>query len=288
MKNILVPVDFSAHSAVSCRYALALARPSGDIHLFHTYYDQIMIPDSTFPESIDMSPRYNEGMLREVILQSERKMNQLKEMLQEEIRAGRIEGITLHATITGGEMDQELKEICRNYHPDLVIMGTRGLGKTVNVMGNVATYIIHHAKVPVLTVPESSSLKTLSNIMIAADLTGGNTNCIRTILETFGNYDIRIHCVHFRSRGKEKDDPGKMKALCEKAGELLPPDRFIPAEVEVPDDCQTCIDRFVKENNIDMVAYQPHARSFFYNLFSRNINQKNLFATKLPLLAIPE
>jgi len=38
---------------------------------------------------------------------------------------------------------------------------------------------------------------------------------------------------------------------------------------------------------ISLIAFQPHKRSLLYMMFTRNITKKNLFATNVPLLALP-
>jgi len=38
MKKILVPVDFSGHTEITCKYAMELAKAySAEIHIFHTF-----------------------------------------------------------------------------------------------------------------------------------------------------------------------------------------------------------------------------------------------------------
>ena len=66
MKKILVPVDFSDHTEITCTYALELAQKHGsEIVLFHTFFDQFLIAESSFPESIDLSTIYHEELLKE-------------------------------------------------------------------------------------------------------------------------------------------------------------------------------------------------------------------------------
>ena len=57
--------------------------------------------------------------------------------------------------------------------------------------------------------------------------------------------------------------------------------------VEVTDDKQTAINKVIEDQSIDLIAFQPHKHSFFYNLFTRKITKKDLQATNIPLLALP-
>ncbi|HTX89507.1 MAG TPA: universal stress protein [Bacteroidales bacterium] len=288
MKKILVPVDFSGHTGITCAYALEYLRHTGgEIRLFHTYFDQIIISDTNFPDSVSMTTLYNEGLLKEVIALAERNMNDLKAELEEKIRAGALQGITITSVLTGGEIEQELKELCLSYHPDLVIMGTTGKGKNINVWGQVSTYIITHAKVPVMTVPDIESFRGFSNIMFAADLTDWNTHSVKVILDTFAGIPFHLYCVHFLLKGKTTDETEKMKALGDRFAEEQVKGQLSFELAEVTEDNQKAIDRFAAQHSVSLIAFQPYKHGFLYNLFTKNITKKNLFATNIPLLAIP-
>jgi len=82
MKKILVPVDFSNHTDISCRYALEFAKATGaEIKLFHTYFDQIIIADTSFPDTLDMSTIYNEELMKEIFRHAQHNMQELEEKL---------------------------------------------------------------------------------------------------------------------------------------------------------------------------------------------------------------
>ncbi len=288
MKKILVPVDFSGHTDITCTYALEYARQSGaEIHLFHTYFDRVIISDTSFPDSISMTTLYNEGMLKEVVSLAEKNMADLKSELDQKIQANNLRNVTVSSTLVGGEIEQELREVCRNFHPDLVIMGTTGSGKNVKVWGQVSTFIINHAKVPVLTVPDISDFMGFKNVMFAADLTPWNIHSVKTIMNTLQGIPYHIYSVHFLLKGKSTDETERMKSLCDHFAEEQVRGTLSFELVEVEDDNQKAIDHFAESRSISLIAFQPYKHSVFYNLFTRNITKKNLFATNIPLLAIP-
>jgi hypothetical protein len=57
--------------------------------------------------------------------------------------------------------------------------------------------------------------------------------------------------------------------------------------IEVAETNQSAVDHFVAENNIEMIAFQPHKHSLLHMFFTKNITKKNLFATNVPLLSVP-
>jgi nucleotide-binding universal stress UspA family protein len=288
MKKILVPVDFSSHTDITCSYALEIAKMFGaEIRLFHTYFDQIIVADSSFPESIDMSTLYNEELLKEILHQAERNLEELHESLQEKIRSEKIGNVTLSKTLTGGDIEMELITVCNEYEPDLVIMGTKGKGNSVQVWGRFSTYLINHVSMPVMTIPDIKKNLGFNHLMFSADLSDSNVESIRTILKLMAPFQFHIHCVHFSSKGKVKDEESKLTALKDSISTLPDSAKISVEVVDTEGDNQKAIDNFVKENKISLIAFQPHKRSLLYTMFTRNITKKNLFSVNLPLLAIP-
>ncbi len=288
MKKILVPVDFSGHTAITCTYALELARlTGGEIKLFHTYFDQIILADSSFPDTLDMSTVYNEELMKDIRWQALQNMKELEESVGEMIKRSKIPNIALSSKVVGGEIEHELRELCDEYLPDLVVMGTTGKGNTLQVWGKVSTYIMDHAKVPVITVPEIKSFKGFGNIMFATDLTDGSEKTLSNLLDMFSPFNGVIHVVHFIVKVKQTDAYMKMKSLQLKFGkeEKLQTVKF--SVIEVEEENQKAIDHFISDRNISMIAFQPHKRSLLSMLFTKKITRKNLFETNMPMAAMP-
>jgi nucleotide-binding universal stress UspA family protein len=288
MKKILVPVDFSNHTDITCRYALEFARPFGaEIKLFHTYFDQIIIADTSFPDTLDMSTIYNEELMKEIFRQAEHNMTELEEKLKTIIRKENIQDIVVSSTVTGGELEHELKGICTDFHPDLVVMGTTGKGNNINIWGKVSTFIIDHAKVPVITVPEIKNFHGFTTIMLACDLSDGNVQAIAGLIDLFSVFAARIHVVHFLTKAKQTDAYERMKSLQMKFGKEEKTNQVVFEVIEVAEDNQAAVDQFVAANKIEMIAFQPHKHTLLYMFFTKNITKKNLFATNIPLLSVP-
>ena len=288
MKKILVPVDFSSHTDITCRYAFEFAKVYGaEIKLFHTYFDQIIIADTSFPDTLDMSTIYNEELMKEIFRHAEHNMQELEEKLNNLIRKENMTNVSISSLVTGGEIEQELKGISQEFHPDLVVMGTTGKGNNINIWGKVSTFIIDHSKVPVITVPEIKNFRGFENVMLASDLSDENAATISRLIALFSGFTIKLHVVHFITKTKQSDAFAKMKALQQKFGKEEKTNKISFEVIEVAEDNQKTIDQYVVEKKIDMIAFHPHKHSLLYMIFTKNITKKNLFATNVPLLAIP-
>jgi len=288
MTKILVPVDFSSHTDIACRYALEFIRSSsGEVRLFHTYFDQVIVADTSFPDTLDMSTVYNEELMKEIFRQAERNMNELEEKVNQLVKKENLREVQITSTVTGGELEHELREICDGFHPDLVVMGTTGKGNNLNIWGKVSTFIIDHAKVPVITVPDIRNFLGFRNIMFAADLTDGNAPAISGLIGLFSPFSATIHVVHFLSKSKQSDAFTRMKELQVKFGKEEKAGRVSFEVINVSEDNQSAIDQFVAEKKVEMIAFQPHKHNILYMFFTKKITKKNLFATNIPLLSIP-
>ncbi|HZX61663.1 MAG TPA: universal stress protein [Bacteroidales bacterium] len=288
MKKILVPVDFSGHTDIACTYALEIAGRGGAvIRLFHTYSDQFIIADSSFPDAIDMSTMYNEELLKEVFHQSEKKMEYLQADLEEKIKKNNWKNIEFQVTLVGGEIESELNDLCKEFHPDLVVMGTRGTGKTLNMWGRVSTHIINHSKIPVLTVPDIKKFRGFQKIMLAADLSGKNEDSVRKIFFLFSDFQFHLNCIHFLIKEDKSEENVKMEKLRELFEKEEKSGKISFEMVEVLTDKQTMINQVIESQSIDLIAFQPHKHGVFNTLFTRKITKKNFQATNVPLLALP-
>ncbi len=287
MKKILVPVDFSSHTHLTCEYALSLLRNTGgEIRLFNAYIDQVILTENSYPEAIDVAAHVNEELMKEIIFQAKTGLHDLQHHLEQQI-AEQQSRIIVTKFLAGGTIRDEVRSVCHEFQPDAVVMGSRGKGGKLSTWGNVSSYIIQHARIPVLTVPPIEGFMGFKNIMFAADLTEWNTASLKVVRDWFSPFGARIHCVHFLIHGNHKEEEEKMQQLQsaffmeKQSGEMT----F--SMIEVDDDNQKAIDHFVEEHAIQLIAFQPYQRNFLYRTFTRNITQWHLFATNIPLLAVP-
>jgi nucleotide-binding universal stress UspA family protein len=288
MKKILLPIDFSGHTEITCSYALEYARKEGaELRLFHSFFEQIVLADSSFPDAIDVSTMYNEELLKEISRQNDRKMTELKEKIEEEVLRKKLANITVTTSLTGGEIENELKETYKFFQPDIIILGAKGLGKNLNIWGRVSTMIISHSDIPVMAIPEIHRFQGFSRIMIAASLREDITGSIHRTLELFKPFSPKLFCVHFLSKTKQKDEAEKMQMLRERFANEEKTGVISFEMRKIESDNQETVDKFVKDFGIELIAFQPHRHGILFKLFTKKITKKNLFATNVPLLALP-
>lgn len=141
LQKILLPTDFSEHSATATRYACELAtRFDAELHLFHTLeIHTSSTPDFgmglALPRSIKESTAAAEKSLTDVL---DPKWSTGRNVIQ---------------AVVEGSPKVEIIRYARNQDIDLIVLSTHGrTGLPHVIMGSVAENVVRTAFCPVLTV----------------------------------------------------------------------------------------------------------------------------------------
>jgi nucleotide-binding universal stress UspA family protein len=142
LKRILLPTDFSENSAVSVRYACALADQFGsELHVMHVMQDLVtMIPEPglAFPPPGDY--------LLELKASAEKALAEIPD-------AAWAKGKSVVRVCRQGTPFLEIVRYAKEREMDLIVLGTHGRGGLAHVlMGSVAERVVRKSPCPVLTV----------------------------------------------------------------------------------------------------------------------------------------
>jgi universal stress protein A len=143
--KILVPIDFSSHSAKALELAIALAKTFGArIHLLHAYH---LPPLVGMPDEIVIPPDFWTGV-RDA---AARKLDKAAQ----KVKAA---GIAVETHLAEFAPSDAIVEAAKTTKADLIVMGTRGLtGLKHALLGSVAERTLRLAPCPVLTVKDEAA-----------------------------------------------------------------------------------------------------------------------------------
>lgn len=142
LQRILVPTDFSEHSANALKYGCALAEKfSAQLHLLHVLQDLVaMVPEPglAFPPPGDY--------IEELKISAEEAMKKLPAS-----PSAAVDDVV--RTTRQGPPFLEIVRYAKEVNADLIVMGTHGRSGLVHMlMGSVAEKVVRKAPCPVLTV----------------------------------------------------------------------------------------------------------------------------------------
>ncbi|MBI9039342.1 MAG: universal stress protein [Bacteroidales bacterium] len=289
MKKILVPVDFSEHTEISCKYALEIAKKfNSEIRLFYSYFDQIIVTDSSFPTSVDTGTMLNEQLMRDIEVIAKNDIREIQTKISNEIHKEHIKEVKVTYTIVPGEAEFEIQEICDEYKPDLIIMGSSGKGKKDIFSGSVSRKIMNRANVPVLAIPPIPEYQEIKNVMYSTEFNDLDIEKINKLFKIFNDFNINVTCVHFNFDGKKTDPEQKINKLKEIFKDKIEADRLSFKIIEC-ENLKDDLSNFVEKNSIDLIAFISHKTGFFSRLFKQQkITKADLFKANIPLFAMHE
>ncbi len=142
IKKILVPVDFSENSRIALDWAMAFAdKLDANLILFHAF---------EMPE-VMKAPVQRHGLLNKDMIG--RANEEVVKELQAFADKYDEDRITVAPEIGEGKPFVEIIKAAKNYHADLIVMGTHGrTGLQSMLIGSVAEKVVRKAPCPVLTV----------------------------------------------------------------------------------------------------------------------------------------
>lgn len=138
-QHILLATDGSPHADRAAERALYLAKTLPDCRVTMIHVTSKMPPrHKLLQANFDVLSLLEEDA-HEAIAQTERKFQE--------------EGVSYQLEVAWGEPGVEILNQADSSNVDVIIIGSRGLGRITEVlMGSVSQYVLHHAKCPVMVV----------------------------------------------------------------------------------------------------------------------------------------
>jgi len=141
MKKIIVGVDPSESAKTALRWAISNSEAGDTIIACHTWQIYAV-------SGFDVPPAYN-------VIDIESDAEQFVKDFVSDVQAslaGSQAGAEIQTEVHQGHAGRILIELSEN--ADMVVVGSRGYGGFRGLLlGSVSTYVVHHAKCPVVVVP---------------------------------------------------------------------------------------------------------------------------------------
>jgi nucleotide-binding universal stress UspA family protein len=287
-KKILIPVDFSDYSMKACEIGFHYADKVGaEVVIMHAYfslYSSISIPiGDTLAYQVDESES-----VKKLFKQVQVDMENLSMQLQQKIENGILPKVKYEYTLRGGLPEEEIISFSKVCHPILVVMGTRGKNtKNIDLVGSVTSEIIEINKVPTLAIPENVPFNDLSKAKHIAFATSFNPRdliAFDRFMKLLQDFRLKIYLFNISTSHDEWNEI-RLSSI-QKYFKKQYPEADIVYTVLDDGDLMLATERFVRDNQIDMIALTTHRRNILARMFNPGIARKMLFHTDTPLLIL--
>lgn len=295
--EILVPVDFSASSMLACQLAFHIAAlHKAKIKLIHSYFDPVIpsaaslqLSDSmTFDGEPDAIEQIKED--RELTDICKKKMSEFEIAIREKIKDGIIPPVVFSSEIIEGLPEEAINEYASSHHPLLIVMGTRGSGKTNrDMLGSVTAEVLDSCRSTVFTVPESMKQRRLDDfhkVVFLASSKQQDILALDALYRLMPDSALTVTLVSLPSKKFPNGDTESIANLLEYCKRNYPAFTFKTMHLSITHEMEEfeCIE---KEMQFDFIAVPTPRKNIFVRLFSPTLAHKLLFHSDIPMLSIP-
>jgi len=286
VRKIIVPTDFSRGSENACYYAVHLAEKlQAEIKLLHVYRNPV---SDLKIQSNETFENYVYDLAREEERKAKQGMIEFSHRIRNYMREHDIEDVFVHSALAMGNMVRTLKEMCRTYKPDLIVLGTQGRnhGRT-SMFASIAKELVNDLEIPVFAIPGPRRPKDFKQLKIlyATDFNENDHSSLNRLLMIMESFKKQITCVHI--------DTAHNPANEERMDEL---NQFLKREYGQQDlscrlidyvDVSEGIRDFAESTGANLLSFTIHKRGIFEMLFMPNLFKRILQEASLPILIFP-
>ena len=267
MQTIVTGTDFSKSSLNACAYAAMLA---------DKYKCRLVLFNL-----LDVSWIHaNSGLfLLETYRERRKNEHRIKKQL-EDLKAA-FPNMEITTFVNSGSFKKEIKKFTEHHQVKLIVMGLAEKNRFYkSIYGSHGVDIAGKLEAPVIIVPEQFKKHAIKHAVLAVD------NSEKLHLSSLKEFEFliktikpKVSVLHCRTKD-EVFEPVKKVIKLNNVNHKI--------EEYTAKNLENGIEKFSKENQIDLIAIISKKHSLFYNLFAESNTRQIAFDAKVPVMAIHE
>ena len=127
--------------------------------------------------------------------------------INRKMSSGELPKVKYDYVLREGLPEEEIIAYSKEYHPTLIVMGTRGKSqKDMDLIGSVTGEVIEVNRVPVLAIPENvpfTDLRNAKNIAFATSFNQRDLVAFDEFMEIIKGFDLNIHLFNISTSNDE-------------------------------------------------------------------------------------
>jgi nucleotide-binding universal stress UspA family protein len=270
MNRILVPTDFSEQADNALKVAAMLARKHGaDIYLLH----MMEIPMQQI-DPINAHSDVPEALF--FMKLAHKKFEDLK-------ASDFLEGITVHETVKADITFNEIKDACKEFDIDLIVMGSHGAsGLKEMFIGSNAEKVVRTSIVPVLVIKNGHSSFDIKNFVFASDFKNDNKETYKQAVRFAELFGAKIHLLLVNTANNFITTYDSRVRI----NDFISGQTFENYTINVHNDTsvEQGILNFSQEIDADLIGISTHGRQGIAHFFNSSISEDLVNHAKRPVI----
>lgn len=283
-KRILVAVDFSDYSLKACRTAFAIANQmNAKVKILHVY-------KLRYPLTFPFADQIDTGADSDMLDKARKQMLDFCYEIEKKISEKDFPSVNYSYSLREGSVEEEVDNFVNEYKPFMLVVGRKGKSNNQqHIIGNVTADIIETTSVPVMVVPENSSIKTAEDVKHIAFL----TNLQKRDLDSFDNLvkilkpypDVRITLLHINvlDRKGDKWSETELRGMKAYFNQKYPELNIGYEMVDSPEPVEA-IENYIDKEHVNILTMNTRRRNLFGRIFMPSMSRKVLTNSDVTLI----
>ena len=259
MTRILVPTDFSTQAENAVKVAAVLAKShDAEIYLLH----MMEIP----MQQIDPINAHSD--VPEALFFMQLAHRKFEDLLESDF----LDGLTVHETVKADLTFNEIKDACKEYKIDLIVMGSHGAsGIKEMFVGSNAEKVVRTSDVPVLVIKNEHNTFEISDFVFASDFKNDNKETYKQAVKFADSVNAKIHLLMVNTANNFITTSESKSRI----SDFIAEESFSNYSITVYNDIsiEQGILNFSKEIDADLIGISTHGRQGIAHFFNGSISE---------------
>ncbi|WP_179344300.1 universal stress protein [Winogradskyella ursingii] len=259
MHKILVPTDFSEQADNALKVAAMLAKKhNAEIYLLH----MMEIP----MQQIDPINAHSD--VPEALFFMKLAHKRFEDLMSSDF----LEGITVHETVKADITFNEIKETCKEFDIDLIVMGSHGAsGLKEMFIGSNAEKVVRTSDVPVLVIKNEHKTFDISKFVFASDFQNDNKETYLQAVKFAKMFGSKIHLLMVNTANNFLTSYDAMARI----NDFISGQDFKNYTITIHNDLsvEQGILNFSSEIDADLIGISTHGRQGIAHFFNSSISE---------------
>ncbi|MEN8886671.1 MAG: universal stress protein [Winogradskyella sp.] len=270
MKKILVPTDFSEQAENALKVAAMLAKKhNAAIYLLH----MMEIP----MQQIDPGSTYSD--VPEALFFMKLAHKRFEDLMKSDY----LEGITVHETVKTDITFNEIKDSCKEFNIDLIVMGSHGAsGLKEMFVGSNAEKVVRTSDVPVLVIKNEHSQFNVSKFVFASDFKNDNKKTYEQAVAFAEAFDAEIYLLMVNTANNFLTTYEAKSRITD----FISSQSFKNYSIHIHNDTsvENGILNFSKDLDADLIGISTHGRQGIAHFFNGSLSEDLVNHAKRPVI----
>jgi nucleotide-binding universal stress UspA family protein len=270
MNRILVPTDFSEQAHYALEVAAMLARKhNAEIYLLH----MMEIP----MQQIDPINAHSD--VPEALFFMKLAHKKFEDLMESDF----LQDITVHETVKADITFNEIKDACKEFDIDLIVMGSHGAsGLKEMFIGSNAEKVVRSSDVPVLVIKNQHNNFNIKNFVFASDFKNDNSETYKQAVKFAELFDAKIHLLLVNTANNFITTYESRNRI----NDFISGQSFENYTINVHNDTsvEQGILNFSQEIDADLIGISTHGRQGIAHFFNSSISEDLVNHAKRPVI----